>query len=187
LEQTALHKAHDNLEIVRFLVTDCGADVRARDCFGHTLEDRLTNDIRRELPSREFTNRYEHRVRRAQEVLEYLHSLVPETTTDPTKTATSRNDVPDAMNGSSPFETTAAITTAATGPRLLLARQSARITDSFLAVSLREGQENLGSSNSICQHQIPSCDGNAEDATTVLPKEGDGLLRDFVHSERVHL
>mmetsp|Transcript_11108 Transcript_11108/g.21257 ORF Transcript_11108/g.21257 Transcript_11108/m.21257 type:complete len:348 (-) Transcript_11108:1449-2492(-) len=200
LEQTALHKAHDNLEIVRLLVEECGADVHVRDCFGLSLEDRLTVQIQRELTSREFTNRFDRHVQRAQQVLAYLHSLdaqnngttaaafptikashLPPTTSASTPT-TPRNVI--SYNGvkndsSFPPATQAKTTTTATTSPRLLARQSARINDSFLVVHDEE-QETFHSANSGT-HQIACGDDGATDPST------DGLLRDFVQTERVHL
>lgn len=168
LEQTALHKAHDGPVTVRFLVGECGADVRARDCFGWTLEDRLTAQIRQELVEREYTNRFDRHTRHAQEVLEYLHSLGGEEEEEeerqppPSRASTSRAVNKEQSSRSSP----------------LLQRQSARIQDTFQGGFYEEQDKPTPSTTRNNHLHGVRCVDSV--------KEGDGLLRNSL-TERVYL
>ena len=80
LAQTPLHKAHDCVAIVEFLVqtaakvslVNANNLVKATDCFGKTLHNRLLQDLQEELPSREFSNRADGHARHTQEALSFL-------------------------------------------------------------------------------------------------------------------
>lgn len=88
LEQAPLHKAHDCLDVVQYLIQDCHADPAAADCFGLTLADRLRQDLQHDLVAREFSNRRDGHAANAQQVLEFLQSL-PSAKANPTTTTTS--------------------------------------------------------------------------------------------------